>query len=173
MLFRSALKRGADRVLAVDVGYGQLAWSLRQDERVTCLERFNIRYLTVADVPFEINVVLADLSFISLTTVLPALMSVLNHDGELLLMVKPQFEVGRDHIGEGVVRDPELRAASVQRVIASAQDMGAGLQGVLASPLPGPEGNVEYFIWLTSGAAQMSPEQVASAVQRAVEEGPQ
>lgn len=168
-----ALERGAERVLAVDVGYGQLAWSLRQDDRVTCLERFNIRFLKADDVPFDIDVVVADLSFISLTTVLPALVSILNDGSQLLLMVKPQFEVGRELIGDGVVRDPGLRISAIQRVVAVAQELGAGLRGVVASPLPGPEGNVEYFIWATTGTAQLPLEEVASAVLKAVKEGPQ
>lgn len=168
-----SLAHGAQRVLAVDVGYGQLAWKLRQDPRVTCLERFNIRNLTADVLPFAIEIVVADLSFISLTTVLPALTSVLTSGADLVLMVKPQFEVGREHIGDGVVRDSRLRAASVERVISVAQDLNAGLRSVSASPLPGPEGNVEYFVWLTIGAAKVSTEQVASAVRTAVEEGPQ
>lgn len=168
-----SLAQGAESVLAVDVGYGQLAWELRQDERVTCLERFNVRHLTVSDLPNPIDIVVADLSFISLKTVLPALVGVLAAGASLVLMVKPQFEVGREAIGDGVVRDPELRIASVIGVITAAQELGAGLRGVAASPLPGPEGNVEYFVWLEVGAAQIGAEQVASAVTQAVEGGPQ
>ncbi|MEN9711582.1 MAG: rRNA (cytidine-2-O)-methyltransferase TlyA [Actinomycetota bacterium] len=167
-----ALSKGAQSVLAVDVGYGQLAWELRQDERVICLERFNIRNLTLSDLPHAIDVVVADLSFISLRTVLPALIGVLQQGASLALMVKPQFEVGREAIGDGVVRDPALRASAVQSVIEVAQQLGAGLRGVAASPLPGPEGNVEYFVWLEVGAAQVDSEQVASAVTSAVEGGP-
>jgi 23S rRNA (cytidine1920-2'-O)/16S rRNA (cytidine1409-2'-O)-methyltransferase len=168
-----ALARGAVSVLAVDVGYGQLAWELRQDERVTCLERFNVRNLTAEQLTGPIDVVVADLSFISLRTVLPALVGVLQPEASLVLMVKPQFEVGREAIGDGVVRDPALREQSVIAVIRVAQELGAGLRGVAASPLPGPEGNVEYFVWLEVAAARVPEEQVASAVRDAVEGGPQ
>lgn len=168
-----ALKAGALAVAAVDVGYGQLAWELRQDERVVCIERFNVRNLTSSDLPFEVDAVVADLSFISLRTVLPALIGSASSTADLVLMVKPQFEVGRENIGDGVVRDTELRKQAVEEVIKSAQHLGAGLLGVSASPLPGPEGNVEYFVWLRVGAALSTSEQVASAVLTAVEEGPQ
>ena len=168
-----ALKQGARAVAAVDVGYGQLAWELRQDPRVICIERFNVRNLTRADLPFEVDAVVADLSFISLRTVLPALVAAAQPSADLVLMVKPQFEVGRDSIGDGVVRDSTLRRDAVVGVIEKAQSLAAGLRAVSASPLPGPEGNVEYFVWLQNGAALASAEEVTSAVQRAVEEGPQ
>ena len=167
-----ALKAGALAVAAVDVGYGQLAWELRQDPRVICIERFNVRNLMPSDLPFAVDSVVADLSFISLRTVLPALVACAQPNADLLLMVKPQFEVGRENIGDGVVRDPDLRIGAVEGVIEKAQTLHAGLMGVSASPLPGPEGNVEYFVWLRLGAAIVSSEQVASAVQVAVQEGP-
>jgi 23S rRNA (cytidine1920-2'-O)/16S rRNA (cytidine1409-2'-O)-methyltransferase len=164
------LRRGASRVVAVDVGYGQLAWSLRQDDRVTVLDRTNVRDLTVEQVAGPVDVVVADLSFISLATVLPALAGVAAADADLVLMVKPQFEVGRGRLGKsGVVRDPELRAEAVVDVADRAWQLGLGVSGVSASPLPGPAGNVEYFVWLRRGAPPVVPQDVRAVVL----EGPQ
>ena len=163
------LRRGADRVVAVDVGYGQLSWRLRSDPRVVVLERTNVRDLSGRDLPFPPDLVVADLSFISLTLVLPPLAAVTTADADLVLMVKPQFEVGRDLVGPGgVVRDPALRVGAVRRIVASAAQLGLGGLGVVASPLPGPSGNVEYFVWLRRGAPLMG----SGAIERAVEEGP-
>ena len=143
------LRRGAAHVVAVDVGYGQLAWHLRQDERVTVLDRTNVRTLRPADVAPAPELVVADLSFISLTLVLPALAEVAAADAEFLLMVKPQFEVGRGRLGSGgVVRSPELRAEAVRGVCLAAAELGLRTWAVVASPLPGPSGNVEYFVGL-------------------------
>jgi 23S rRNA (cytidine1920-2'-O)/16S rRNA (cytidine1409-2'-O)-methyltransferase len=162
------LQRGADHVVAVDVGYGQLAWSLRSDPRVTVRDRTNVRDLDEATVG-PVDVVVADLSFISLVLVLPALARVVAPEGDLVLIVKPQFEVGRGRVGHGgVVRDPALRREAVQTVAAAAERLGLGTAGVVASPLPGPSGNVEYFLWLRRDASPPDP----SAVARAVEEGP-
>jgi 23S rRNA (cytidine1920-2'-O)/16S rRNA (cytidine1409-2'-O)-methyltransferase len=159
------LRRGASRVVAVDVGYGQLAWPIRQDPRVTVLDRTNVRELTVDSVGGPVDTVVADLSFISLTTVLPALAGVAAQDGDLVVMVKPQFEVGRERLGKGgVVRDPELRIEAVLAVAAAAAELGFGARGVCASPLPGPAGNVEYFVWLRRGAPGVDPQQVRSVV---------
>jgi 23S rRNA (cytidine1920-2'-O)/16S rRNA (cytidine1409-2'-O)-methyltransferase len=150
------LRRNAGHVVAVDVGYGQLAWELRQDERVTVLDRTNIRHLTGEMVGEPIDLVVADLSFISLTLVLPALAAVSKPDADFVVMVKPQFEVGREKLGAGgVVRDPALRKAAVIEVAESAYDVGLGTMGITASPLPGPAGNVEYFLWLRRGAAEI------------------
>jgi 23S rRNA (cytidine1920-2'-O)/16S rRNA (cytidine1409-2'-O)-methyltransferase len=163
------LRRGAAHVVAVDVGYGQLAWSLRTDPRVTVLDRTNVRDLTPELVGAPVDLVVADLSFISLTTVLPALRGVATETADYLLMVKPQFEVGRGNVGSGgVVRDPDLRAGAIRAVAEAAQALGLGVRGVTASPLPGPAGNVEYFLWLTAAA----PPLAAGAAERAVEEGP-
>jgi 23S rRNA (cytidine1920-2'-O)/16S rRNA (cytidine1409-2'-O)-methyltransferase len=159
------LRRGATRVVAVDVGYGQLAWTLRQDERVTVLDRTNVRDLTAEMVGDVADLVVADLSFISLTTVLPALAAVAADDGDLVLMVKPQFEVGRGQLGKnGVVRDPDQRADAVLTVVERAADLGLGVAGVCASPLPGPAGNVEYFVWLRRGAPAVVPQDVRAVV---------
>ncbi|WP_129668156.1 TlyA family RNA methyltransferase [Phytoactinopolyspora endophytica] len=163
------LRRGAQSVVAVDVGYGQLAWSLRSDERVEVHDRTNVRDLSLDKVGQPVEVVVGDLSFISLRLVLQTLVSVATPEADLVLMVKPQFEVGKERVGKGgVVRDPELRAAAVLSVAEAAGDSGLGVAGVAASPLPGPSGNVEYFLWLRSGAPAADP----SAVERAVEEGP-
>ena len=159
------LKRGAKDVVAVDVGYGQMAWELRQDPRVIILDRTNVRHLTLDQVGEPVEIVVADLSFISLTLVLPALVSVSTPAADFLVMVKPQFEVGRERLGAGgVVRDPLLRSAAVQEVADCAYDMGLGCLGVVASTLPGPAGNVEYFLWLRRGNAELDPVQLESAI---------
>ncbi len=164
------LRRDAAHVVAVDVGYGQLAWELRQDERVTILDRTNIRHLTGEMVGEPIDLVVADLSFISLTLVLPALAAVSKSDADFVVMVKPQFEVGREKLGAGgVVRDPALRKSAVIDVAESAYDVGLGTLGVTASSLPGPAGNVEYFLWLRRGA----PEIDRKAIDEAIAKGPQ
>jgi 23S rRNA (cytidine1920-2'-O)/16S rRNA (cytidine1409-2'-O)-methyltransferase len=163
------LSRGAPEVVAVDVGYGELAWSLRTDERVRVLERTNVRSLTPELIGGPVDLVVADLSFISLRLVLPALIACARPDADLLPMVKPQFEVGRERLGSrGVVRDPEHRVATVLEVGRAAAELGWGTAGVVASPLPGPAGNVEFFLWLRRDAAPPRDEDV----RRAVEEGP-
>ncbi|NAS26029.1 TlyA family rRNA (cytidine-2'-O)-methyltransferase [Herbidospora sp. NEAU-GS84] len=167
------LRRGAAHVLAVDVGYGQLAWSLRTDERVTVMERVNVRDLTPEMVGEPPTLVVGDLSFISLRLVLPALTACLAEGGELVMLVKPQFEVGKERVGAGgVVRDPELRAEAVRDAAAAAERLGLTVKGVTASPLPGPSGNVEYLIRLGKGSGHEAVADVAAAVARAVEEGP-
>ena len=160
------LRRGAREVVCVDVGYGQLAWALRTDDRVTVLDRTNVRDLTPAAVGEPVDLVVADLSFISLRLVLPALAAVCADGADLVPMVKPQFEVGRDALGAGgVVRDPRLRAEAVAGVARSAyDDVGLGVLGVVASPLPGPAGNVEYFLWLRRGAPPLAGDALAAAV---------
>ena len=159
------LRRGANRVVCVDVGYGQLAWSLRTDPRVTVLDRTNVRDLDPSLVGDPVDVVVADLSFISLQLVLPALVAAARPDADLVLMVKPQFEVGRELLGTGgVVRDPALRAGAVRTVAGAAYTLGLGVAGVTASPLPGPAGNVEYFLWLRRGAPPLRDADLAAAV---------
>jgi 23S rRNA (cytidine1920-2'-O)/16S rRNA (cytidine1409-2'-O)-methyltransferase len=163
------LRRNAAHVVAVDVGYGQLAWELRQDPRVSILDRTNIRHLTGDVVGEPIDLVVADLSFISLTLVLPALAAVSKPEADFVVMVKPQFEVGREKLGAGgVVRDPALRKAAVIDVADSAYDVGLGTMAIVASPLPGPAGNVEYFLWLRRGAPAIDHE----ALDLAIAEGP-
>jgi 23S rRNA (cytidine1920-2'-O)/16S rRNA (cytidine1409-2'-O)-methyltransferase len=159
------LRRGAAEVVAVDVGYGQLAWPLRQDPRVRVLDRTNVRDLTPELVGERVDLVVADLSFISLRLVLRPLRDVARPDADLLLMVKPQFEVGRERLGAGgVVRDPAARADAVRQVAAAALHEGLGCRGVTASPLPGPSGNVEYFLWLRAGAPPLAENALAQAV---------
>jgi 23S rRNA (cytidine1920-2'-O)/16S rRNA (cytidine1409-2'-O)-methyltransferase len=164
------LRAGAGHVMAVDVGYGQLAWSLRSDPRVTAVDRVNIRNLQPEQVAPPPDLVTADLSFISLTTVLPALVACARPDADFVLLVKPQFEVGKGQVGSGgVVRDPQLRAGAVQTVAKAAADLGLGVRGVTASPLPGPSGNVEYFLWLARAAPPLN----AGDLAQAIENGPQ
>jgi 23S rRNA (cytidine1920-2'-O)/16S rRNA (cytidine1409-2'-O)-methyltransferase len=143
------LRAGARKVVAVDVGYGQLAWQLRTDDRVEIHDRTNVRALTPSDIGGQVELTVADLSFISLRLVLAALLECTTESGDVLPMVKPQFEVGRERLGSGgVVRDPALRAESVLAVAALARDLGWACAGVCPSPLPGPSGNVEFFLWL-------------------------
>jgi 23S rRNA (cytidine1920-2'-O)/16S rRNA (cytidine1409-2'-O)-methyltransferase len=164
------LRAGAGHVVAVDVGYGQLAWPLRTDPRVTVLDRVNVRQLRPEQVAPAPSLVTADLSFISLALVLPALAGCAAPDADFLLLVKPQFEVGKGRVGAGgVVRGPLLRAEAVTGVATAAAAFGLGVAGVVASPLPGPSGNVEYFLWLRRGAAPLDP----AAVRQAIAEGPQ
>jgi 23S rRNA (cytidine1920-2'-O)/16S rRNA (cytidine1409-2'-O)-methyltransferase len=159
------LAAGAAHVVAADVGYGQLAWSLRTDPRVTVLDRVNVRGLQPAQVAPPPEVVTADLSFISLTLVLPALTACAAPGADFVLLVKPQFEVGKGKVGKGgVVRDPQLRAAAVQTVAAAAAGLGLGVAGITASPLPGPSGNVEYFLWLHRGSPPLDEQQLDQAV---------
>ncbi len=164
------LRAGAGHVVAVDVGYGQLAWSLQSDERVTVKDRTNVRELTLDQIDgVPVDLVVGDLSFIPLGLVLPALVGCAAPDADLVLMVKPQFEVGKERLGSGgVVRSAALRAEAVTAVATRAAELGLGVLGVVASPLPGPSGNVEYFLWLRAGAPALDP----ADVDRAVAEGP-
>ncbi|WP_037604936.1 TlyA family RNA methyltransferase [Streptacidiphilus rugosus] len=165
------LRAGVRRVLAVDVGYGQLAWSLQSDDRVVVMDRTNVRELTLEQIGDEaVDLVVSDLSFIPLGLVLPALAAVTREDGDLVLMVKPQFEVGKDRLGSGgVVRSPQLRQEMIEKVAAQGAELGLGVRAVTASPLPGPSGNVEYFLWFRRDAPPLDPAEAA----RAVAEGPQ
>lgn len=162
------LHRGAAAVWAVDVGYGQLAWRLRQDPRVVVSERRNVRHLTPEDRPGDLSapvtLVVADLSFISLRLVLPALARVSADEAEHLLLVKPQFEVGRDQVGRGgVVRDPTAWKRALLGVARAAADHGLHPAGACVSPEPGPAGNVEFFWWLRPDG-RADPERAADAV---------
>lgn len=166
------LRAGAAHVAAVDVGYGQIAWSLRTDDRVTVLERVNIRDLEPDQVISDgepPDLVVGDLSFISLRLVLAPIQRCVAPDADYVMMVKPQFEVGKDRVGAGgVVRDAALRAEAVRDIALHAGTLGLGVRGVTASPLPGPSGNVEYFLWLRAGAPPLDEAQV----DKAVAEGP-
>jgi 23S rRNA (cytidine1920-2'-O)/16S rRNA (cytidine1409-2'-O)-methyltransferase len=169
------LDRGAREVVAADVGYGQLAWALRNDPRVHVLERTNVRDLTPEAIGGPVDLVVADLSFISLSTVLPALAACASAEADIVPMVKPQFEVGKDRVGAGgVVSDPELRAAAVRAVAEKAAGLNWHAIGVTASPLPGPSGNVEYFLHLRARAdSPLRGDELALAIRRAVAGGPQ
>ena len=146
------LQRGAAHVVALDVAYGELHWSLRTDERVTVVERSNARSLACADLPYAPDLVVADVSFISLTKVLPAVLACCAGRFDALAMVKPQFEVGRSVVGKGgVVRSAEARRSALIAVAASARDAGAAVLGFASSELPGPKGNRETFVWLADG----------------------
>jgi len=140
------LQRGAQHVIALDVAYGELDWRLREDDRVTVIERTNARSITPDDLPYAPELIVIDVSFISLTKVLPAVLSTTAAEFDCLAMVKPQFEVGKDRIGKGgVVRDPELRLEAVRTVAAS---VDVSVMGSAPSALPGPSGNRETFLWL-------------------------
>ena len=166
------LRHGARQVVAVDVGYGQLAWKLRSDDRVLVRDRVNVRELTTEITDGPVDVVVGDLSFISLELVLDALVGVTAPDGDLALMVKPQFEVGKDRLGKGgVVRDPELRAEMVAKVATGAARRGWGARMVATSPLPGPSGNVEFFLWLRHGPATLDEDAIHTAVRAAAPPG--
>lgn len=157
------LRGGADSVVAIDVGYGQLHDRLRTDPRVTVLERTNVRTLTPEDIPPPPpDFVVADLSFISLELVLPALRAVADPHAEAVVLVKPQFEAGREQAAGGVVRDPAVRAESIRKVVTAARRVGWSAVAVVASPLPGPAGNVEFLLHLVPGP-------VASAIDAAID----
>ncbi len=178
------LHNGAREVVAVDVGYGQLVWRLQSDDRVHVVDRTNVRSIDAEKIGGPVDLVVADLSFISLKLVLPALVACVNDGADLVPMVKPQFEVGKDRVGSGgVVRDPELRAAAVREVADAAAELGLQTRGVVASPLPGPSGNVEYFLWLRKhvvdpntadpDGSDGSGLSVDDLIRRAIEDGPQ
>ncbi|GAB98819.1 putative hemolysin [Gordonia namibiensis NBRC 108229] len=182
------LRRDVREVVAVDVGYGQLIWRLQNDDRVHVHDRTNVRHLEPEAIGGPVDVVVADLSFISLGLVLPAFARCAVPGADLLPMVKPQFEVGKERVGSGgVVRDPALRAEAVLAVATEAAALGLETRGVVASPLPGPSGNVEFFLWLRkehSGRAgeesgesdrvdpSASTDELRSMIERAVAEGP-
>ncbi|MDF1706366.1 MAG: TlyA family RNA methyltransferase [Aeromicrobium sp.] len=163
------LRRGVREVVAVDVGYGQLVWELQNDPRVAVHDRTNVRTLTPDQIGGTVDLTVSDLSFISLRLVMAALTSCTRPEGDLVLMVKPQFEVGRERLGKnGVVRDPVLHAEAVLEVCHAAQSEGWGTRALAPSPLPGPAGNVEYFCWLRTDAPPVDP----AAAERAVADGP-
>ncbi|KQT94767.1 cytochrome C peroxidase [Marmoricola sp. Leaf446] len=159
------LRAGAAQVVAVDVGYGQLVWALQSDPRVLVHDRTNVRDLTPELIGGPVDLLVGDLSFISLRLVLDALLGVTADDGDLAVMVKPQFEVGRSRLGKGgVVREPALRAEVVRDVADAAAVRGWGARAVTTSPLPGPSGNVEYFLWLRRGPAELAPDAIDAEV---------
>lgn len=155
------LQNGAKKVYAVDVGYGQFAWKLRQDERVVCMEKTNIRYVTPEDIADILDFASVDVSFISLTKVLGPARELLSEDGEMVCLIKPQFEAGREKVGKkGVVRDPAVHREVIERVTSFAQELGFGVRNLEFSPIKGPEGNIEYLVHLKKGSSQEQEEQV-------------
>lgn len=156
------LQRGARQIYGIDVGYGQVAWKLRQDSRVVLRERTNIRHLTPEELytpgdPWP-DLAVVDVSFISLTKIFPALWALLGSPREVVALVKPQFEVGRSRIGKkGVVRDPQDQAAAIAQVLDSARQLGWGDRGLTYSPITGPAGNIEYLLWLSQGVGAEPP----------------
>lgn len=154
------LQHGASRVIAVDVGYGQLAWKLRQDPRVTVFERTNIRYLTPQDIGEElVDLVTVDVSFISLRLVIPVIVSLAKQTADFILLIKPQFEAGKDKVGKhGVVRDPVIHQQVLSGIIEGALKHGLKIGGLDFSPIKGPEGNIEYLLWLTYQDYHSGPE---------------
>ncbi len=146
------LQNGAKKVYAVDVGYGQLAWKLRQDSRVVCMEKTNIRYVTPQDIEDVLDFASVDVAFISLTKVLPAAWELLSPQGEMACLIKPQFEAGREKVGKkGVVRDPKVHEEVIQKILAFAQEMGFAIRNLGFSPIKGPEGNIEYLVDIQKG----------------------
>jgi 23S rRNA (cytidine1920-2'-O)/16S rRNA (cytidine1409-2'-O)-methyltransferase len=161
------LQAGAEHVIALDVAYGELDWRLRNDDRVTVLERCNARAITPDQLPYAPDLVVIDVSFISLTKVLPAVLGTTAPTFDCLAMVKPQFEVGKERLGKGgVVREEAHRVDAVVAVAEAAAERGWGAVAVATSPLPGPAGNIEYFLWLRRGAPQITKADIAAEVRR-------
>jgi len=168
------LRCGAEKVAAIDVGYGQLAWSLRQDPRVIVMERTNIRDVKPEDLPALADLVTIDVSFISLEKIHEAIKSLLKHDGEIVALIKPQFEAGRERVGKkGVVRDPEVHKDVIRRLWDFYEEHGMFVKGLTYSPIKGPEGNIEFLIYLSridSGALKDKDEVIERVVEEAYEE---
>jgi 23S rRNA (cytidine1920-2'-O)/16S rRNA (cytidine1409-2'-O)-methyltransferase len=161
------LQRGATRVIAADVAYGQIDLQLREDRRVTVIERLNARAMSPADLPFAPSLATVDVSFISLRKVLPAVADCLEPGGEVLAMVKPQFELGRERVGRGVVRDDGDRHEAILAVAAAASELGLPVRGFAPSNLPGPKGNRETFVWCGGRGEWLADEDLAPALNSA------
>lgn len=145
------LKNGAEKVYSIDVGYGQFAWELRNDPRVTLFERTNIRYVTENDIGTLCDMAVIDVSFISLKLVLPVVKKLIKDTGEIVCLIKPQFEAGRERVGKkGVVKDPEVHREVIRNIIDFTLDQGFGVRGLSFSPIKGPEGNIEYLLYLSN-----------------------
>lgn len=152
------LQNGAAKVYSVDVGYGQFAWSLRTDPRVVCMEKTNVRYLTESQVPESLDFASCDVSFISLSKVLPAAYNLLKTGGQMVCLIKPQFEAGKDKVGKkGVVREPSVHREVIAKVVFDVKAIGFTPLGLTFSPVKGPEGNIEYLIWLRKDREGKSP----------------
>ena len=162
------LQKGATKVYSIDVGYGQLAWKLRQDERVVNLERTNVRYITDEQVPDTVDFVSIDVSFISLGLVIPVLVQFLSEEAMMVCLVKPQFEAGKDKVGKhGVVRDPATHMEVLERAVGFAKNAGFGIVGLEFSPIKGPQGNIEYLMVLTRKEPELtvSSEEIKALVE--------
>ena len=165
------LQNGASKVYAIDVGYGQFAWKLRNDERVVCLEKTNVRYVTHEQVPDEGDFASIDVSFISLTKVLPAVLGVLGEKGQLVCLIKPQFEAGREKVGKkGVVRDSSVHREVIEMIVDYVRTQNLGILGLDFSPIKGPEGNIEYLIYLDKSQSGMREDEVQARVDTVVAE---
>lgn len=170
------LQNGADHVYAIDVGHGQLAWKLRQDARVICMEKTNIRYVTAEQIPEKIDFASVDVSFISLKKVLGPARELLKEDGRMVCLIKPQFEAGREKVGrKGVVRDKAVHLEVIEMILAFAQSMHFEILDLDYSPIKGPEGNIEYLVYLqkqpedyVGGQPQVTPEGVVEAAHAAL-----
>ena len=163
------LQNGASKVYAIDVGYGQFAWKLRNDERVVCLEKTNVRYVTHEQVPDEGDFASIDVSFISLTKVLPAVLGVLGEKGQLVCLIKPQFEAGREKVGKkGVVRDSSVHREVIEMIVEYVRTQSLGILGLDFSPINGPEGNIEYLIYLDKSRSGMHEDEVQARVDTVV-----
>jgi 23S rRNA (cytidine1920-2'-O)/16S rRNA (cytidine1409-2'-O)-methyltransferase len=161
------LQNGAVKVYAVDVGYGQLAWSIRNDARVVCLERTNARYLTTEQIPDPLDFASIDVSFISLKLILPALRPLMKETGQVAALIKPQFEAGREKVGKkGVVRDPKVHLEVLEQVLKYADDADFTVKGLTFSPIRGPEGNIEYLGFLTVGRGEPYPGDLTELVKQ-------
>lgn len=164
------LKNGAAKVFAVDVGYGQLAWELRNDERVVCMERTNIRYVQPEQLGTLVDFASIDVSFISLKKVIPVAVKLMTEEGELVCLIKPQFEAGRDKVGKhGVVRDPQVHEAVIKDIIAFALETDLKVKGLDFSPIKGPEGNIEYLIYLSKVDGSIDLESLYNEASKVVE----
>ena len=163
------LQNGASKVYAIDVGYGQFAWKLRNDERVVCLEKTNVRYVTHEQVPDEGDFASIDVSFMSLTKVLPAVLGVLGEKGQLVCLIKPQFEAGREKVGKkGVVRDSSVHREVIEMIVEYVRTQSLGILGLDFSPIKGPEGNIEYLIYLDKSRSGMHEDEVQARVDTVV-----
>lgn len=163
------LQNGASKVFAIDVGYGQFAWKLRTDSRVVCMERTNIRYVKKEDIGAEVDFASIDVSFISLKLVLPVVKTLLKADGEIVALIKPQFEAGREKVGKkGVVRDPLVHKGVITEVVNFATKIGLSLAGLTFSPIKGPEGNIEYLAYFINSIDNNSIENIESLINEIV-----
>lgn len=164
------LQNGAAKVYAIDVGYGQFAWKLRTDPRVVCLEKTNVRYITHEQVPDAADFASIDVSFISLTKVLPAVLDVMHEEGQLVCLIKPQFEAGREKVGKkGVVRDIAVHKEVIEAIANYTFEQGLGILGLSFSPIKGPEGNIEYLIYLDKKQQGISREEVHFLIEEIVD----